>query len=105
MVFDIRSNKPLKLAIHQDIIANHPDINKKALRNCLYCYCHQMNYLWHLRTDVVRYDLLGSESGTVTSEQAKEAKKEIVIRQKQQKKQAVKKDTTQGQKKAELELV
>jgi sRNA-binding protein len=59
---------PLKIGIHQDIIAVLDGAGTPIeLRRALAYYCRNRSYLRHLRAGAVRIDLDGNPAGTVTA--------------------------------------
>lgn len=70
--FDWKQPKPLKIGIHQDLIAaGH---GRQAVRRALAAYVHSRRYQKALRAGAVRVDLLGQPAGAVTQAEADHAR-------------------------------
>lgn len=79
-LFDRNDPKPLKLKIHQDILADLKDkqgITPSYLRNVLRFYTSGSKYLLRIIQLNARYDLSGNEAGSVLEEHKQDAKKTL----------------------------
>ncbi len=66
---------PLKIGIHHDIFAGHPDLPKKAVREALKRHTGTKGYLRVLVQGAARYSLHGGQDGIVTEREARIAEK------------------------------
>lgn len=64
LCFDWKKPQPLKLRIHQDLVAAGHDL--KQVRRALGAYCRRPNYQKVLRVGATRIDLNGQPAGIVT---------------------------------------
>jgi ProP effector len=74
---DTPRRPPLKRGIHADIIARIPAINPSEVRAALAYYVRGLSYLHALTEGAARIDLDGAEAGSVTAEEAANAKTHI----------------------------
>lgn len=66
---------PLKIGIHTDLLARHPDLDPATLRRALKRYCERRAYQLALaREGAVRVDLDGQPAGEVLEDQRRFAK-------------------------------
>ncbi len=66
---------PLKIGVHVDLLARHPDLDPATLRRALKRYCERRAYQLALaREGAVRVDLDGKPAGEVLEDQRKFAK-------------------------------
>ena len=70
--FDRGKPKPLKIGIHNDIIADGYD--RARVRRALGAYCNRLNYHRVMQVGAVRIDLNGQPAGVVTEQDVKLAK-------------------------------
>ncbi|MBK8184949.1 MAG: ProQ/FinO family protein [Candidatus Competibacteraceae bacterium] len=76
--FNLDAPSPLKIGVHLDLAAQHPDIDPATLRRALKRYCERRRYQLALaREGAVRLDLDGQPAGEVTAEQATIAKAKL----------------------------
>jgi sRNA-binding protein len=69
--------KPLKIGIHNDIIARHPELRPGVLTSALKTYTRSLGYLETLKAGAARIDLEGDPVGTVTAADEEDAKRKI----------------------------
>ncbi|WP_136069266.1 ProQ/FINO family protein [Modicisalibacter radicis] len=77
--------RPLKVGIHEDLVANEPWPDK-LVRRALACYVNLPRYLKAVRAGAERVDLAGQPAGTVTPGEARHAHKKLETLQAQQRK-------------------
>ncbi|MCD6007518.1 ProQ/FINO family protein [Halomonas sp. IOP_31] len=77
--------RPLKVGIHEDLVANEPWPDK-LVRRALACYVNLPRYLKAVRAGAERVDLAGEPAGTVTPGEARHAHKKLEALQSQQRK-------------------
>ena len=77
LCFDWDRPRPLKLGIHLDLRARHPDVPRLALRKALAVYCNRARYLKSLKAGLLRWDLQGQPAGLVTLEQGAIARQQL----------------------------
>jgi len=64
--------EPLKIGIHNDIIARHPELRPSVLANALKAYTRSLGYLETIKAGATGIDLEGNPAGRVARrEQAK----------------------------------
>lgn len=68
--------RPLKVGIHEDLVAREP-WPEKLVRRALACYVHLPRYLKAVRAGAERVGLDGESAGTVTEGEAKYARKQL----------------------------
>jgi ProP effector len=66
--------QPLKIGIHNDIIAWHPELQPSVLASTLKTYARSLGYLETLKAGAVRIDLEGNPVGAVTTADEEDAK-------------------------------
>lgn len=72
---------PLKIGIHTDLLARHPDLDPATLRRALKRYCERRAYQLALaREGAVRVDLDGQPAGEVAEDQRRFAKLKLDTR-------------------------
>jgi ProP effector len=72
---------PLKIGVHVDLLARHPDLDPATLRRALKRYCDRRAYQLALaREGAVRVDLDGQPAGEVLEDQRKFAKVKLNTR-------------------------
>ena len=77
-LFAAEQPPPLKIGIHKDLLARHPDLNARVLRHALAWLCERPRYQYAVRKEgAVRIDLDGQPAGEVTAEQAGIAKSKL----------------------------
>ena len=69
--------EPLKIGIHNDIIARHPELRPSVLANALKAYTRSLGYLETIKAGAARIDLEGNPAGTVTAADEENAKRKI----------------------------
>lgn len=78
-VLNAYSRKPLKLGIHDDLLQQLGDtVDSRHLGWALRFYVTHVGYMQRLRADAVRVDLDGNPCGSVTAEQARDAKARLL---------------------------
>lgn len=70
--FDWSKPKPLKIGIHNDIIADGHD--RARVRRALGAYCDRLNYHRAMKVGAIRIDLNGQPAGAVTEQDVKLAR-------------------------------
>jgi ProP effector len=58
--------QPLKIGIHNDVIARHPELRPSLIASALKTYTRSLGYLETLKAGSARIDLEGNPVGTVT---------------------------------------
>lgn len=79
--------RPLKVGIHEDLVAREPWPDK-LVRRALACYVHLPRYLKAVRVGAERVDLDGQPAGLVSEGEARHAHKKLESLQAQQQAQA-----------------
>ena len=69
--------QPLKIGIHNDIIARHPELRLSLIASALKTYTRSLGYLETLKAGSARVDLEGNPVGTVTAADEEDAKRKI----------------------------
>jgi ProP effector len=69
--------QPLKIGIHNDIIARHPELQPGLIASALRMYTRSVGYLETLEAGAARIDLEGNPVGTVTAADEADAKRKI----------------------------
>ena len=69
--------KPLKIGIHNDIKARHPEFSMPEIRRALSWLCHNRRYLRTFKSGAIRLDLDGQPADEVTEEQAEIARQRL----------------------------
>jgi ProP effector len=69
--------EPLKIGIHNDIIARQPELRPSLLASALKSYTRSLRYLEALKAGAARIDLEGNPVGTVTAADEEDAKRKI----------------------------
>ena len=69
--------QPLKIGIHNDIIAQHPELRPSLIASALKTYTRSLGYLETLKAGAARIDLEGNPVGTVTDADEEDAKRKI----------------------------
>ena len=72
-----RPRQPLKIGIHNDIVARHPELRPSLIARALKTYTRSVGYLTTLKAGAVRIDLEGNPVGTVTAADEEDAKRKI----------------------------
>jgi sRNA-binding protein len=67
----------LKIGIHNDIIARHPELRRSLIASALKAYTRSLGYLETLKAGSARIDLEGNPVGTVTDADEEDAKRKI----------------------------
>jgi ProP effector len=69
--------QPLKIGIHNDIVARHPQLRPSLIASALKTYTRSLGYLETLKAGSARIDLEGNPVGTVTAADEEDAKRKI----------------------------
>jgi ProP effector len=69
--------QPLKIGIHNDVIAQHPELRPSLIASALKAYTRSPGYLETLKAGSARIDLEGNPVGTVTDADEEDAKRKI----------------------------
>ena len=69
--------QPLKIGIHDDIIAQRPELRPSLIASALKTYTRSLGYLETLTVGAARIDLEGNPVGTVTAADEEDAKRKI----------------------------
>jgi ProP effector len=69
--------QPLKIGIHNDIIARHPELRPSLIASALKTYTRSLGYLETLKAGAARIDLEGKPVGTVTGADEEHAKRKV----------------------------
>jgi ProP effector len=69
--------QPLKIGIHNDVIARHPELRPSLIASALKVYTRSPGYLETLKAGSARIDLEGNPVGTVTDADEEDAKRKI----------------------------
>ena len=69
--------QPLKIGIHNDVIARHPELRHSLIASALKTYTRSLGYLETLKAGAARIDLEGNPVGTVTAADEEDAKRKI----------------------------
>jgi ProP effector len=69
--------QPLKIGIHNDVIARHPEVRRSLIASALKTYTRSLGYLETLKAGSARIDLEGNPVGTVTDTDEEDAKRKI----------------------------
>jgi len=72
-----RPRQPLKIGIHTDVIARHPELRPSLIASALKTYTRELGYLEALKAGSARIDLEGNPVGTVTEADEEDAKRKI----------------------------
>src|SRR5262252_7139948 len=69
--------QPLKIGIHNDIIARHPELQPGLIASALRTYTRSVGYLKTLKAGAARIDLEGNPVGAVTTADEEHAKRKL----------------------------
>ena len=69
--------QPLKIGIHNDIVARHPELRPSLIARALKTYTRSLGYLETLTAGAARIDLEGNPVGSVTAADEEDAKRKI----------------------------
>jgi ProP effector len=69
--------RPLKIGIHNDIIARHPELRPGVIASALKTYTRSLCYLETLKAGSARIDLEGNAVGAVTEADEEDAQRKI----------------------------
>ena len=72
-----RPGQPLKIGIHNDVIARHPERQPGLIASALRTYTRAVGYLKTLKAGSARIDLEGNSVGTVTAKDEEDARRKI----------------------------
>ena len=87
--FNLDAPSPLKIGVHLDLLASHPDLDPSTLKRALKRYCERRRYQLALaREGACRVDLAGNPAGEVTAEQQKVAQRKVAPKKPRQASQA-----------------
>ncbi|CAM4399582.1 MAG: RNA chaperone ProQ [Legionellaceae bacterium] len=82
--------KPLKVGIHEDVLAycleHYPTVSRYLLSKAIKMYATGYAYISSIKVGIPRVDLEGNSSGTVTEKEAKHA--ESVLNEREAKRKA-----------------
>ncbi|WP_189467456.1 ProQ/FINO family protein [Litchfieldella qijiaojingensis] len=95
--------RPLKVGIHEDLVAREP-WPEKLVRRALACYVHLPRYLKAVRAGAERVGLDGESAGVVTEGEAKYARKQLDDLQAQNRTRQAKRRERQRQQEKEERL-
>jgi ProP effector len=69
---------PLKIGIHRDVMARHPDVESQTVKNFFVFHAYSQPYLQATSVaGAARLDLDGNEAGIVTEEHAQAAREAL----------------------------
>ncbi|GHA95267.1 ProQ/FINO family protein [Modicisalibacter luteus] len=95
--------RPLKVGIHEDLLAREP-WPEKLVRRALACYVHLPRYLKAVRPGIERVDLDGQPAGAVNDEEAQHARKKLEgLQARQRERDKSRKDKSEAQRHARLD--
>ena len=69
--------QPLKIGIHNDIVARHPQLRPSLIASALKTYTRSLGYLETLKAGSARIDLEGNPVATVTAKDEEDARRKI----------------------------
>src|ERR1700751_5536572 len=69
--------QPLKIGIHNDVIARHPELRPSLIASALKTYTRSLGYLETLTAGSARLDLEDNRVGTATDADEEDAKRKI----------------------------
>jgi ProP effector len=69
--------QPLKIGIHNDIAARHPELPPSLIARALKTYTRSLGYLETRKAGSARIDLEGNPVGTVTDADEEDAKQKV----------------------------
>ena len=69
--------QPLKIGIHNDIVARHPELRPSLIARALKTYTRSLGSLETLTASAARIDLEGNPVGSVTAADEEDAKRKI----------------------------
>jgi ProP effector len=72
-----KDHMPLKIGIHSDLRAAHPEISHRTISRALRRWTMKAKYQLALAEGTTRFDLHGKPEGVVTSEQQEKAKTQL----------------------------
>lgn len=76
--FNLDAPSPLKIGVHLDLLARHPDLDPATLRRALKRHCERRAYQLALaREGACRVDLAGNPAGEVAEDQRRFAKAKL----------------------------
>src|ERR1700751_4275402 len=91
----------LKIGIHNDIIARHPELRRSPIASALKAYTRSPAYLETLKAGSARIDLEGNPVGTVTDADEEDAKRKIAKAARRAAAQAIEGGNAAGQRPAQ----
>lgn len=95
--------RPLKVGIHEDLLAREP-WPEKLVRRALACYVHLPRYLKAVRVGAERVDLDGQPAGTVNEEEASHARQKLEgLQARQRERDKHRKDKAEAKRHARLD--
>jgi ProP effector len=89
--------QPLKIGIHNDVIARHPELRPSLIASALKAYTRSVGYLETLKAGTPRIDLEGNPVGTVTDADEEDAKRKIAEAARRAASKAIEDRNTAGQ--------
>ncbi|MDR5904302.1 ProQ/FINO family protein [Franzmannia qiaohouensis] len=95
--------RPLKVGIHEDLVAREPWPDK-LVRRALACYVHLPRYLKAVRTGAERVDLDGANAGDVSDGEARYARRQLDELRAQNRTRKAQKAERQAQREKETRL-
>jgi sRNA-binding protein len=72
-----RERRPLKVGIHDDVVALFPEVDRKIIGRALMLYTRHVAYQRGLAASAARVDLNGVETGPVTPADAEHARGQV----------------------------
>jgi ProP effector len=69
--------QPLKIGMHNDVIARHPELRPSLIASALKAYTRSLGYLETLKAGTPRIDLEGNVAGEVTATDEADATRKI----------------------------
>jgi len=89
----LAERKPLALQIHLQIRESNPDLTKTQIRRAMWWLVHSKKYLQELAEGGARYNLDGTENGTVSDEHQTNARDTLKLIQNRKQKPKPKQET------------
>jgi len=92
----LAERKPLALQIHLQIREANPDLTKTQIRRAMWWLVHSKKYLQELAEGGARYNLDGTENGTVSDEHQTNARDTLKLIQSRKQKPKPKQETARS---------
>jgi ProP effector len=70
-----KPRRPIKIGVHNDIIARDPELRPSLIASALKTYTRSLGYLETLKAGEARIDLEGNPVGTVTEADEEDARR------------------------------